>query len=197
LKKRKDERMPAVNDFPNLDGIIQPGWKVADYGGGTNPHPRADVVVDIAPGAHTGVREGAVDARDTQAEIRIGNVCALESIVEDKEFDFVIASHIAEHVDNPGAFCRELLRTSRAGYIETPSPLYEVFFDWIEHKWLVDVRSDRLCFLRKTELNCPGREFFDSMGGHTGSWEHLRGAHAPWLRTKFLWNGAFDWVIDE
>ena len=34
----------------------------------------------------------------------------------------MIASHIAEHVDDPDAFCRELARASKAGYIETPSP---------------------------------------------------------------------------
>jgi SAM-dependent methyltransferase len=37
--------------------------------------------------------------------------------------DFVIVSHLAEHVDDPSAFCAELHRAYDRGYIETPSPV--------------------------------------------------------------------------
>ena len=40
-------------------------------------------------------------------------------------FDFVYASHVLEHVEDPAAACREIMRVGKAGYIETPSPFLE------------------------------------------------------------------------
>ena len=43
----------------------------------------------------------------------------------DKEFDFCFASHILEHVHNPIEFLKEVVRISKSGYIEVPSPLID------------------------------------------------------------------------
>ncbi|MSR24725.1 MAG: class I SAM-dependent methyltransferase [Nitrospiraceae bacterium] len=40
-------------------------------------------------------------------------------------FDYVYASHVLEHVEQPERACREIMRVGRAGYIETPSPFLE------------------------------------------------------------------------
>jgi len=184
--------MPRIplNDFPNYDEILQPGWRIADYGGGTNPYPGAHVVVDNNYGGWDGK-----DAREMGFETRQGDVQNLKGIVADKEFDFVIASHVAEHVDNPVAFCREMMRTAKGGYIETPSPLYETFFQWAEHRWAVTTRGDALCFMANEEERVPGRMIFDAFGG-TGPYEHLRARHEPLLRTRFLWKDSFKWIIE-
>lgn len=179
--------MPRIecHDFPDLKKIIRPGWRVADYGGGTNPAECCQTVVDIAP----------TNAASLGKEVRIGDCQNLKEIVADKEFDFVIASHVAEHVENPIAFCRELIRTARAGYVETPAPLYEVFFEWYEHKWIVDIRGDALCFRQKTKETCPGRAIFDALGGTT-AYEHLRSRHEPLFRTRLLWVDDFKWMVE-
>ena len=182
-----------IDGFPDLERIIEPGWKVADYGGGTNPSPFASVVVDIDVSSE---RWEGVNAREKGLEVREGDCTDLRSVVRDKEFDFVVASHVAEHVDNPIAFCQEMMRTSRAGYIETPSPLYEVLFAWDEHKWVVDARGDRLCFSARTQENNPAWEWFNSFDRTTARYEHLRSAHAPWLRTRFLWFDDFSWSVE-
>jgi SAM-dependent methyltransferase len=44
---------------------------------------------------------------------------------KDKCFDYVIASHVLEHMPNPEAFLSELQRVSKAGYIETPNYICE------------------------------------------------------------------------
>lgn len=43
----------------------------------------------------------------------------------ERAFDFVYASHILEHVEEPDQACREIMRVGTAGYIETPSPFLE------------------------------------------------------------------------
>jgi hypothetical protein len=44
---------------------------------------------------------------------------------KDKVFDFVIASHILEHMAEPVVFLKEIQRVGKAGYIETPNALFE------------------------------------------------------------------------
>jgi SAM-dependent methyltransferase len=57
----------------------------------------------------------------------------------DGQFDYVIASHVIEHVPAPDAprFVRELQRVARRGYIESPSIVYESMRNIPEHLWFV------------------------------------------------------------
>ncbi len=50
---------------------------------------------------------------------------------------FAIASHIAEHVDDPAGLCDELRRVARRGYIETPSPAADALLHEDYHLWRV------------------------------------------------------------
>ena len=56
---------------------------------------------------------------------------------KDKEFDFVIASHVIEHVEDVTFFIKELERVSKKGYIELPSTLEDnlVFENKNDHLW--------------------------------------------------------------
>ena len=58
---------------------------------------------------------------------------------KDKEFDFVYASHVIEHVEDVLTFIKELQRISKQGYIELPSMLEDniVLSDNSikDHKW--------------------------------------------------------------
>ncbi|MBK9798506.1 MAG: hypothetical protein IPP56_01845 [Bacteroidetes bacterium] len=40
-----------------------------------------------------------------------------------------MASHIAEHIEEPEKFCSELQRVAKAGYIETPGAFSEFIFN--------------------------------------------------------------------
>ena len=56
---------------------------------------------------------------------------------KDKEFDFVIASHVAEHVEDVSYFLNELSRIGKKGYIEVPTRLEDnlVFENKKAHIW--------------------------------------------------------------
>ena len=56
---------------------------------------------------------------------------------KDKEFDFVIASHVLEHVHDVNFFIKELERISSKGYIELPTILEDnlVFENKKDHLW--------------------------------------------------------------
>ena len=59
---------------------------------------------------------------------------------KDNEFDFVIASHVLEHVEDYKFFINELERVSKKGYIELPTKFEDnlVFENKKDHLWHMD-----------------------------------------------------------
>ena len=87
---------------------------------------------------------------------------ALSTPFTNKEFDFVIASHVAEHIDDPRKFCNELIRISKRGYIETPGPITELLLPANSHKWIVRKSGNGLVF-KKNNRTKPFSSFFYSI----------------------------------
>ena len=110
-----------------VDNLLQnnPSWKVLDVGCGYTAHNNATVICDV---------------QDLSNFYKYKNFIKLESNVlpfKDKEFDFVIASHVIEHVKNVDFFIKELERVSSKGYIELPTILEDnlVFENRNDHIW--------------------------------------------------------------
>lgn len=117
---------------------------VLEIGGGHNPHFRSDVLCDkfLETTLH---RQGKIAAPVPLVQ---GDIEHLP--FHNKAFDFVIASHILEHVDRPDQACRELSRVARRGYIETPHEFQERLIGGNPaHKWFVSERDGRLIFRQK------------------------------------------------
>jgi hypothetical protein len=87
---------------------------------------------------------------------------ALSTPFANKEFDFVIASHVAEHIDDPIKFCHELIRISKRGYIETPGPITELLLPANSHKWIVRKSGNGLIFKKNTHTT-PLSSYFYSI----------------------------------
>ena len=68
----------------------------------------------------------------------------------DNEFDFVVASHVLEHVQDPVLFLSEIQRVSSiGGYIEVPTKLEDnlVFENEKDHLWHIEYDDIKLCLL--------------------------------------------------
>jgi SAM-dependent methyltransferase/uncharacterized protein YbaR (Trm112 family) len=77
-------------------------------------------------------------------------VCdALYLPFKDRSVDYVICSHLAEHVEEPEALFAELSRVAAAGYVECPGRVREMLHGWEFHRWYVEVRGDELVFEEK------------------------------------------------
>jgi len=121
------------------------GWLVVDIGSGHQPHPRADVLVDRFL-LQTPERVGQVAVLPAGKSFVVADACALP--FRDNAFDFVVCSHVAEHLDAPGPFCAELSRVGKKGYLETPSRFTEQLRPQLVHRWFVSARNGALVFER-------------------------------------------------
>jgi len=112
-----------------------PNWKVVDLASSNSGWKYADVFTDVND--HSQYYKKKYDGKKKFIQ------CNVEKTpFNDKEFDFVIASHILEHVDDPFNFCKELTRIGKRGYIEVPTPLWDNLVDGptfvkYGHKWWV------------------------------------------------------------
>ena len=79
---------------------------------------------------------------------------------KDKEFDYVILSHVLEHVPNIFEFTKEVERVAKAGYIELPTKLADNLVigcdeEDIGHKWWLefdDVENKLKCIKKMDVL---------------------------------------------
>ena len=122
-------------------------WKILDIGCGYRANKNASVIADIQ------------DFSDFYKEKKFVKIEGKKLPFEDKEFDFVIASHVIEHIDNFEFFIKELERISSKGYIELPSRLGDnlVFENKNDHIWwfCFDDVTNQLIASKKNQLIDP------------------------------------------
>lgn len=93
--------------------------RVLEIGPGHNPFAGATHLLEryVADGHERG---GNALLVHTSARLIVGEATVLP--FAKGSFDFVYASHVLEHVEEPEQACREIMRVGMAGHIETPSP---------------------------------------------------------------------------
>ena len=103
-------------------------WNVLDIGCGYSPHPAANTICDVQD-----LKKNYLDKKFVQLKEK-------KFPFKDKEFDFVIASHVIEHVEDIDFFIKELQRVAKKGYIEVPTKLEDnlVFENKNDHVWHMD-----------------------------------------------------------
>ncbi len=120
---------------------------VLDVGSGDKPHWRADVLLDRFPGVeHGGQRSGASGAR-VDRPLFVAD--AADMPFADKVFDYVVCSHVLEHVEHPDAVVAELTRVAKAGYIEVPEAASAKIVDFPSHLWWVTLEDGTVVFTAK------------------------------------------------
>ena len=100
-------------------------WKILDIGCGYRANKHASVLADVQ------------DLSDFYKEKTFIKINEKKLPFKDKEFDFVITSHVIEHVEDFEFFLKELERISTKGYIELPTRLGDnlVFENKADHIW--------------------------------------------------------------
>ena len=110
-----------------IDNLLKKNtnWKILDIGCGYTAHNNASVICDVQDLSYFYKDKKFIILNDKTLPFK------------DKEFDFVIASHVIEHVKDVNSFIKELERVSIKGYIELPTILEDnlVFENKKDHLW--------------------------------------------------------------
>jgi SAM-dependent methyltransferase len=116
-----------------IDIPVGPDAVVLDIGSGDKPHWRADVLLDRYPDSvYAGQRSGRAAARVSRPMF---DADAGAMPFADDAFDYVVCSHVLEHVVDPAAVAAEMQRVARAGYIEVPEAASAKILDFPSHLW--------------------------------------------------------------
>jgi len=157
-------------------------WKILDIGCGYSAHKNATVIADIQ------------DLADFYKAKKFIKITEKNLPFNDKEFDFVISSHVIEHVEDFEFFIKELERISSKGYIELPSRLGDniVFENANDHIWWFsfDDVGNKLVASKKNQLVDPfitvstSRNFFEKIFRES-------------LVIELAWEEKIDYIIDN
>ena len=117
-------RRTSIN-FVNNTLSKNTNWKIVDIGCGYTANKNASVIADIQDLSYFYKGKNFIKINGKKLPFK------------DKEFDFVIASHVIEHVEDFEFFVKELERISPRGYIELPTRLGDnlVFENRNDHIW--------------------------------------------------------------
>ena len=128
----------------HIDNQIEqnPNWKVLDIGCGYTAHKKANVICDIQ------------DLSKFYQDREFVRLKSKTLPFKDKEFDFVITSHVIEHVEDVNFFIKELQRISSKGYIELPTILEDnlVFENKNDHLWHMEFDDINLQLIIKERV---------------------------------------------
>lgn len=145
---------------------------VLDVGSGQNPNMRANVLCDRFLSDHSERACGGKPISDRPLVV----ADAERLPFRDGAFDFVVCSHLMEHVRHPGKLAAELQRVASRGYIETPSRIHERLYGNPFHKWFVARENGSLQLAPK-----PSATFSDEL--------------SSWFRAQLETHDAFEDMV--
>jgi len=123
---------------------------VLDVGSGDKPHWRSDVLLDKYIDDEYGSQRSG--SKKTIITRPIFNADAGNMPFGDKVFDFVICSHLLEHVVGPSKVIEEIMRVGKAGYIELPYEGSQKISDFPTHLWYCRKDGEKLIFTAKQNI---------------------------------------------
>lgn len=199
LLKRRDR--PVINTWEhqneNLNWDFEPSAKILDIGSGGNPFSKATHLADKYTGTTTHrVEELARDHRPFY-EVDIERLP-----FGDNEFEFIFCSHVLEHLDNPGLAMREMIRVGNSGYIEVPTRLSDIIFNftWLEnhHKWHACILDNTVILVEWTEAERIkyNHNFFNAIHSqYENSMQKFFEENRSTFFQSLEWKDAFDFIV--
>lgn len=166
---------------------IRPTDLVLEIGSGNNPHPRANILCDRYLYDNSDRAGGFPVVVDRPFVIADGQKLPFG----DKQFDYVICSHILEHIQNPKRFIAELTRVGKSGFIEVPSIVSERIFGWDFHHWHIDRSGGRLRLWKKKEGERFGGFFHRLIAGEIWFRRFFEEHEAVWY-VRLEWSDTID-----
>ena len=156
-------------------------WNILDIGCGYNASKFAKVICDVQ------------DLSNYYQDKKFIRLTEKKLPFKDKEFDFVVASHVMEHVEDVNFFIKELERVSKKGYIELPTMLEDnlVFENKKDHLWHMDFDDveNKLLISKKIQYFEPVLT--------VSTIKKLNEVFRTSLVLELIWEGTIDYIVNQ
>lgn len=177
--------------LPDASPYDDPGSTlVLEIGGGHNPYPQSDVIVDK-------FLENKERGGDLKSDGRPVVKADFQQLpFKTGSFAYAICSHVLEHVEDPASALGELTRVARAGYLETPSALNEVVEPHRDyHRWYVANQGGKLLFYPKRSSPQPQQALLGRLLGGNASFRLFYLSNPDLAFTRLKWKGRVDFAV--
>ncbi len=176
-----------------IKGIL-PQDRVLEIGPGAHPYHRSDVLLEkqFDDEKEYARQFGNNEKLHTDKELIFYSGDRFP--FEDKSFDYVICSHVLEHVIDLPQFLSEVFRVSNRGYFEFPMIYYDYLYNIDAHVNFLHFNHGKLYYAIKTETPiysfAPVQKFFYPQLnlGYTDTLNDL----LPYFIQGFEWDVPFD-----
>lgn len=189
--------MEIRNPKSGYDSQIGRKELVLDVGGGDNPHPRANIVVDKYPFNNYHRTRNLRIFKKQKFVVANGENLPFMN----KTFDHVICSHVLEHSKNPSAFLDEISRVGKKGYIETPSLIGEYLIPKKSHKWVILKLDEKIVLMGKKDIHLtPSLEFGDLFQKYVApnsiEFRIFMRTYSDLFTVRYEWKDKIDYIIN-
>lgn len=136
--------------FPKKIKSISPNDKVLEIGPGSDPFWRSDIFLEKSFSPEEAYIQNG-HTKGAKLNKKTVYYDGGQFPFKDQEFDYVICSHVIEHIPMAEleSFISELQRVAKRGYLEFPNVFYELINYQPVHIWLMNLRDGKLLFLDK------------------------------------------------
>jgi len=189
--------MKIRNPKSRFDIKLKKSDWVLEVGGGHNPHPRSNVVIDkfYESNYHRG---GNIKLFKKQ------HFCIADAEFlpfKDRSFDYIISNHVLEHVERPANFFSEFARVAPMGYIEAPSLIGEYLIPKDSHKWAILELNGKIAMVEKAKIGLKfpidfGDLLLYHMGQKSLGFRILMKTYPDLLTVRQEWKDSIDFAIE-
>ena len=158
-----------------------PSWNILDIGCGYTANEHAKIVADTQ------------DLANFYKEKKFIKITEKKLPFKDNEFDFVITSHVIEHVEDFQFFIKEIERISKQGYVELPTRLGDnlVVENLKDHIWWFKY-DDELKLLTVSKKNQILEPFIN-----VSTAKKLESIFKESLVMELMWENKIDYKLDH